>query len=337
MDGLRWTSSARKRAISRPDSSSNLFPSFLNENSPRNRTRARAQSLFYPTLPSPSSPTSSSSYFTSPDTPVSKGDRGLDAFAVLNNVDLIPSFDERTVRAVVSPVKAALDMQKVASSARDLDARPPAKQRRRSRSPVKNVFGDGPSSTAGVPSKAADSLETPVTPAPTYNGGAPMERSTSRRTLSRTHAQADITFGVSPSVATEVIRGRERLRGSGNVHQVEKTVVENLTLVGEDDEVLESDLVGGGTIRFRAPRERGRPFTGFAAWPVTPSKIRDEIMEEEDVMMTPTPGRFNGAVEYPIDSDIESPIRPRLSRVDLVPPLKRKRQPSECQVEVEEG
>ncbi|KAJ3761966.1 hypothetical protein EV360DRAFT_29531, partial [Lentinula raphanica] len=47
----------------------------------------------------------------------------------------------RTVRAVVSPVKAVLELQKHgAPSGRDLDSRPPAKQRRRSRSPVKGAF-----------------------------------------------------------------------------------------------------------------------------------------------------------------------------------------------------
>ncbi|KAE9403919.1 hypothetical protein BT96DRAFT_917275 [Gymnopus androsaceus JB14] len=303
LDGLQWSGSAlRKRAISRPDSvSSSLFPIplHLNGNSPRNRTRARAQSLFDPASPSPSSTVSSSYFSLDTPLPTSKCDRRLEAFAVLNNVDLTPSFDERTVRAMVSPVKSAFDLQKPAAPTRDLDARPPAKQRRM--------------------------LERERDATLPTNGGVPMERqpSSRRRVLTRTNAQTDITFGVSPSVVTEVLRGRERLRGSRAAQKVE--------------EPIETDLVGGGTIRFGAPPSRGRRFKGFAPCFTTPrAKIIDEIVEEEETIMTPTPGRFNGAVEYPIDSALETPVQARRSDIEPVPLLKRKRQASEGQTEAEE-
>ncbi|KAJ3712780.1 hypothetical protein DFJ43DRAFT_52028 [Lentinula guzmanii] len=141
LDGLQWTGSAlRKRTVSRPDSSSGILSQRLNlnENFPR---RARAQTLFCPSSPSISSASSlpSSSYFPSLDTShPSSNCRGSEALAVLNNVGFAPGFDEKTVRAVVSPVKAALVSQKHSVSSRESDSRPPAKQRRRSRSPVKD-------------------------------------------------------------------------------------------------------------------------------------------------------------------------------------------------------
>ncbi|GAW10624.1 hypothetical protein F5879DRAFT_935755 [Lentinula edodes] len=348
LDGLQWTGSAlRKRTVSRPDSNSGILSQCknLNQNSPR---RARAQTLFCPSSPSLSSSSlsPSSSYFPSLDTPLSSPKcRKPEALTTLNNVDFAPNFDEKTVRACVSPVKAALDSQKHTASNRDLDSRPPAKQRRRSRSPVKGAFiGETKSSAKHesrsdiLPTVVYDSkpaMSTP--PPPAYTGGAPMERlesSSSRRSLTRTYTQAEITFGVSPTVATEVMRGRERSRG---FRVPSKLALEDTMVFDESEEVIESDLVGLGPIRLSPPkadRERGQRLRGLAPQhPSSSARLFQSIVEEEDPLVTPTPERFSSVLEYPISP--ETPIQPRCSCADLTL-LKRKRQSSETQNEIDQ-
>ncbi|KAJ3797398.1 hypothetical protein GGU11DRAFT_78334 [Lentinula aff. detonsa] len=337
LDGLQWTGSAlRKRTVSRPDSSSGILSQRLNlnENFPR---RARAQTLFCPSSPSISSasPLPSSSYFPSLDTShPSSNCRGSEALAVLNNVGFAPGFDEKTVRAVVSPVKAALVSQKHSVSSRESDSRPPAKQRRKSRSPAKSAFNILESSTISsvkhdpgsgiMPTAIAEST-------PAYTGGAPMERLESRsqrRSLTRTYTQAEVTFGVSHTVATDVMRGRERLRGFRDSSKLPDPI-----MICDDDEVLESDLVGVGPIRLspsKATRERPGGFAAQFATPVTASA--QLFQDVEDPFMTPTPERFGSVTEYPTAS--ETPVHPRRSGVDFTL-LKRKRQSSESQNEAE--
>ncbi|KAJ4483843.1 hypothetical protein J3R30DRAFT_3451880 [Lentinula aciculospora] len=348
LDGLQWTGSAlRKRAVTRPDSSSGILAQCLNrnENSPR---RSRAQTLFCPSSPSLSS-ASSSSYFPSLDTPLlSSKCRGSGALAILNNVEFAPSFDEKTVRAVVSPVKAPLDMQKHNASGRDLNSRPPAKQRRRSRSPVKNAFNSEiafrssmkhDSTSNALPTIVVE--DTLAMPAPAYTDGAPMERlesNSGRRSFTRTYTQADITFGVSPAIATEVMRGRERVRGSRAPSKLSEPL-EDTMMICEGEEVVESDLIGVGPIRLSPPkatRERGQRFRGFSPL-VSPTsasaKFFQDTMEEEeeeDPLMTPTPERFSSVAEYPTSP--ETPLPPRRACADLIQ-LKRKRQSSEVQNE----
>ncbi|KIK69117.1 hypothetical protein GYMLUDRAFT_35178 [Collybiopsis luxurians FD-317 M1] len=341
LDGLKWTGSAlRNRASSRPDSSANLLPQFLNqqENAPR---RARAQSLFYPSSPSMASSPSSSSYFPAE---LPKNSRGSEALAVLSNVDLAPSFDEKTIRAVISPVKSAFDTIKPPRPARD---RPPTKQRcrrsissgrHRSRSPVKGLFDAESSTLVTVKDQpfSCDAVEVPAVPAPAYAGGAPMERQISSgrsRSMTRTYAQTDITFGVSPAVATEVMRGRERVRGSRAIPKMAESVVESCTIISEEDEILESDLVGA--VRFSPPKKSNAPkFQAFGGpWPGAPAKIASVDDDfEEDHLMTPTPNRYCGVDDSSLFSPTPVPQSHR-SRADLTP-FKRKRQPSEDQIEV---
>ncbi|KAJ3726907.1 hypothetical protein C8R42DRAFT_658035 [Lentinula raphanica] len=351
LDGLQWSGSAlRKRAVSvsRPDPSPGVLAQCLNENPSR---RARAHTLFCPSSPSLSSASSSqtSSYFPSADTPLHNAKRrGNEALTILHNVDFAPSFDERTVRAVVSPVKAVLELQKHgAPSGRDLDSRPPAKQRRRSRSPVKGAFNKLETPTP-IPEKqpGSDNMPTiavvpveksPAMPVPAYTGGAPMERiesNSKRRSLTRTYSQTDITFGVSPTVATEVMRGRERLRGSRDASRLPKPL-EDPIMIGEDEEVLESDLIGVGPIRLSPPkpaREPGQRIKGFAAQLMAPSPVSGRLFPDsvEDPLMTPTPERFSSGFEYPHTPATPVPNQSRQTCADFTL-LKRKRQSSESQ------
>ncbi|KAJ3850770.1 hypothetical protein EV368DRAFT_84213 [Lentinula lateritia] len=345
LDGLQWTGSAlRNRTVSRPDSNSGTLSQCknLNQNSPR---RTRAQTLFCPSSPSLlSSSLSSSSYVPSLDTPLSSPKcRKSEALTALDNVTFAPNFDEKTVRACVSPVKTALDLQKHTASGRNLDSRPPAKQRRRSRSPIKGAF-IGENKSSARHELRSDSLPTIVfentpamatPPAPAYTGGAPMERlesSSSRRSLTRTYTQAEITFGVSPTVATEVMRGRERSRG---FRIPSKLALEDTMMFDESEEVIESDLVGLGPIRLSPPkpdRQRGQRLRGLAPQHASSSgRLIQNIVENEDPLVTPTPERFSSVLEYPISP--ETPIQPRCSCADLTL-LKRKRQSSEAQNEV---
>ncbi|KAF9073650.1 hypothetical protein BDP27DRAFT_288350 [Rhodocollybia butyracea] len=329
LDGLEWTGSAlRTRAISRPSSSSNILPKLTEKLS----RRARAQTLFSPASPTlASAPTSS--YLSPLDTPL-PSNRGFEALAVLNNVDLSPSYDEKTIRAVISPVKAAFDFQKPAASNRDEDSRPPAKQRRRSRSSDKTSFSNPPLPTKYQP---ADSAETPT---PTYTDGVPMERQldSKRQSLSRTYSRSDITFGVSPTVAGEVMRGRERVRGARPLPQL-VDAAESCTMISEEDEIVESDLLGGGTIRFspQLKREHGLRVQAFVRAPVSPLvKIKGGTDEEDDCLMTPTAERHRNALEFPTVSASETPVQSHRVRVDSTA-LKRKRQQSDGQSEADES
>ncbi|KAJ3981038.1 hypothetical protein F5890DRAFT_1557158 [Lentinula detonsa] len=343
LDGLQWTGSAlRKRTVSRPDSSSGILSQRLNlnENFPR---RARAQTLFCPSSPSISSasPLPSSSYFPSLDTShPSSNCRGSEALTVLNNVGFAPGFDEKTVRAVVSPVKAALVSQKHSVSSRQSDSRPPAKQRRRSRSPAKGAFNMHESSTISSAKHNPGSGIMPTAIAestPVYTDGAPMERLESRsqrRSLTRTYTQAEVTSGVSHTVATEVMRGRERLRGLRDSSKLPDPLAHPI-MICDDDEVLESDLVGVGPIRLspsKATRKRPGEFAAQFATPVTASaQLFQDVVE--DPFMTPTPERFGTVTEFPTAP--ETPVHPRRSGVDFTL-LKRKRQSSESQNEAEQ-
>ncbi|KAF5383441.1 hypothetical protein D9757_006082 [Collybiopsis confluens] len=342
LDGMKWSNSAlRTRAVPRLDSTSDVIPQFLNlqGHGPR---RARAQSLFYPSSPSMTSPSPHSSYFPVHDTPLPKASRGSEALAVLNNMELSITYDfEKTVRAAVSPIKSNFDTVKPPVSVRDRDSRPPTKQQRRrsdasrqrrSRSPARVLF-DSERSTL----KPQRTLEAGAEgSSPSYSDGAPIERQSTnpKRSLTRTYSQAEITFGVSPTVATEVSRAQKSL----GVPEVTET--ENCWMIFTEDEILESDLVG--TIRFSPPVRRGgeSKFQAFAnPWSVvTPKRATvNALIEEEEeeadgqaTLMTPTPDRFCGAGDYLVD--IKTPVPQSRTRCDSSV-LKRKRQANESQTE----